>query len=61
MPQIVAIGGIMKFKEFIYVKVRLEIDAHKQLKEKAECEERSMNYLINRAVKLLLSQEGIKE
>ncbi|MFP0293371.1 toxin-antitoxin system HicB family antitoxin [Acinetobacter baumannii] len=51
----------MKLKEFIYVKVRLEIDSHKQLKAKGERDERSMNYLINKAVKLLISQEGIKE
>lgn len=56
-----AFGEDMKLKEFIYVKVRLEIDSHKQLKAKGERDERSMNYLINKAVKLLISQEGIKE
>ncbi|ENW81269.1 hypothetical protein F909_02560 [Acinetobacter sp. ANC 3929] len=50
----------MKPKEFIYVKVRLEIDSHKQLKAKGESDERSMNYLINKAVKLLIIQEGAK-
>lgn len=48
----------MKPKEFVYVKVRLEVDSHKQLKAKGERDERSMNYLINKAVKLLLVQEG---
>ncbi|MDR3027237.1 MAG: toxin-antitoxin system HicB family antitoxin [Acinetobacter sp.] len=50
----------MKPKEFVYVKVRLEIDSHKQLKTKSEHDERSMNYLINKAVKLLINQEGVK-
>ncbi|MDC4815653.1 toxin-antitoxin system HicB family antitoxin [Acinetobacter baumannii] len=50
----------MESKKFVYVKVRLEVDSHKQLKAKAECEERSMNYLINKAVKLLIAQEGAK-
>lgn len=51
----------MKPKEFVYVKVRLQADLHKQLKAKGERDERSMNYLINKAVKLLITQEGIKE
>lgn len=50
----------MKPKEFVYVKVRLELDSHKQLKAKGEREERSMNFLINKAVKLLIAQEGVK-
>ncbi|WP_266126068.1 toxin-antitoxin system HicB family antitoxin [Acinetobacter bereziniae] len=48
----------MKPKEFVYVKVRLQVDLHRQLKAKGERDERSMNYLINKAVKLLLVQEG---
>lgn len=55
-----ALGESMKSKEFVYVKVRLELDSHKQLKAKGEREERSMNYLINKAVKLLIAQEGVK-
>ncbi|MDM9639385.1 toxin-antitoxin system HicB family antitoxin [Acinetobacter nosocomialis] len=50
----------MKQKEFVYVKVRLNDELHKELKAKAELDERSMNYLINKAVKLLISQEGAK-
>lgn len=50
----------MKQKEFVYVKVRLNDELHKELKAKAELDERSMNYLINKAVKLLISQEGTK-
>lgn len=50
----------MKQKEFVYVKVRLNDELHKELKAKAELDERSMNYLINKAVKLLIGQEGAK-
>ncbi|WP_278492012.1 toxin-antitoxin system HicB family antitoxin [Acinetobacter gyllenbergii] len=46
----------MKHKEFMYVKVRLDMDLHKKLKAKAQQEERSMNYLINKAVELLVNQ-----
>ncbi|MCH4246475.1 MAG: type II toxin-antitoxin system HicB family antitoxin [Acinetobacter populi] len=38
------------------VKVRLDIELHKKLKAKAQLEERSMNYLVNKAVELLVSQ-----
>ncbi|WP_332604845.1 toxin-antitoxin system HicB family antitoxin [Acinetobacter sp. ESBL14] len=50
----------MKPKEFMYVKFRLNGELHKKLKEKSQQEERSMNYLINKAVKLLIVQEGVK-
>ncbi|MHA3052596.1 toxin-antitoxin system HicB family antitoxin [Acinetobacter sp. ANC 4640] len=46
----------MKSKEITYVKVRLNDELHKQLKAKAQFEERSMNYLINKAVELLIVQ-----
>ncbi|MDH0031332.1 MULTISPECIES: toxin-antitoxin system HicB family antitoxin [unclassified Acinetobacter] len=46
----------MKPKEFIYVKVRLKDELHERLKAKAQQEERSMNYLINKAVELLVNQ-----
>ncbi|WP_081405767.1 toxin-antitoxin system HicB family antitoxin [Acinetobacter sp. TTH0-4] len=42
------------------VAVRIPPELHKQLKEKAANEERSMNYLINKAVELLLNQENAK-
>jgi len=42
------------------VAVRIPPELHKQLKEKAVNEERSMNYLINKAVKLLLNKESAK-
>lgn len=51
----------MKPKEIIYIKARLDTELHKRLKAKAECEERSMNYLINKAVELLVNQsKGVK-
>lgn len=46
----------MKPKEITYVKVRLNDELHKRLKAKAQLEERSMNYLINKAVELLITQ-----
>ena len=42
------------------VAVRIPPDLHKQLKEKSVKDERSMNYLINKAVELLLTQENAK-
>lgn len=50
----------MKVKEIAYVKVRIESNLHKELKNKAEKDERSMNYLINKAVELYLNQQGAK-
>ncbi|ENU91586.1 toxin-antitoxin system HicB family antitoxin [Acinetobacter vivianii] len=46
----------MKSKEFVYIKGRLDADLHKKLKLKAQQEERSMNYLINKAVELMVNQ-----
>lgn len=45
----------MKQKVFLCVKVRLNDELHKELKAKAELEERSMNYLINKAVGILVN------
>lgn len=42
LPQSVAFGENMKSKEFVYVKVRLEIYLHKHLKAKGMLEERSI-------------------
>lgn len=42
------------------VAIRIPPELHKQLKENAVKEERSMNYLINKAIKLLLTQENAK-
>ncbi len=42
------------------VAIRIPPELHKQLKEKAVKDERSMNYLINKAVELLLNQESAK-
>ncbi|MFU8925107.1 toxin-antitoxin system HicB family antitoxin [Acinetobacter puyangensis] len=50
----------MDKRKTVDVKVRLELDSHKQIKAIGEREERSMNYLINKAVKLLIDQEGVK-
>lgn len=46
----------MKSREFVYIKSRLEVDLHRKLKIKAQQEERSMNYLINKAVELMVNQ-----
>lgn len=51
-------GVIMNKQKVVDVKVRLNVELHKRLKAKAAIEERSMNYLINRAVKLMMAQEG---
>ncbi|MDN8449661.1 toxin-antitoxin system HicB family antitoxin [Acinetobacter baumannii] len=48
----------MNKQKVVDVKVRLNVELHKRLKAKAAIEERSMNYLINRAVKLMMAQEG---
>ena len=42
------------------VAVRIPPELHKQLKDKSAKDERSMNYLINKAVELLLNQESAK-
>lgn len=50
----------MKAKEIVYVKVRIETNLHKELKSTAEKDDRSMNYLINKAVELYLKQQDAK-
>ncbi|MFP0547881.1 toxin-antitoxin system HicB family antitoxin [Acinetobacter baumannii] len=42
------------------VRFRLEKELHEPLKELAKKEERSMNYLMNKAVELLLNQKSAK-
>lgn len=42
------------------VRFRLEKDLYEPLKELAKQEERSMNYLMNKAVELLLKQKSAK-
>jgi predicted HicB family RNase H-like nuclease len=42
------------------VAVRIPPELHKQLKESAKKEERSMNYLINKAVEFYLNQQSAK-
>ncbi|WP_180001253.1 Arc family DNA-binding protein [Acinetobacter sp. YH12255] len=49
-----------KQKDSTDVRFRLKNEAHELLKEKAKKEERSMNYLMNKAVELLLKQESAK-
>lgn len=47
--------------EIVYVKVRIKRELHEKLKQFSQVEERSMNYLMNKAVVLLLTtktQEG---
>jgi len=49
-----------KQKNSTDVRFRLGNELHESLKEKAKKEERSMNYLMNKAVELLLNQESAK-
>ena len=44
----------------IDVRVRVSNELHEELKAHARKEERSMNYLMNKAVGLLLNQESAK-
>ena len=44
----------------IDVRLRVSNQLHESLKEKAKKEERSMNYLINKAVEQFLNQESAK-
>ena len=48
----------MKSGEIVYVKVRLDSELHKKLKAKGELEERSMNFLLNQAVALLIGNKA---
>lgn len=40
--------------------IRIPPELHKQLKEKAISEERSMNYLINKSIEHFLNQKSAK-
>lgn len=42
------------------LKIRMSDQIHADLKRKAEAEERSMNYLINKAIELFLKKENAK-
>lgn len=55
-------GGSMKDKQkdSTDVRFRLTNELHEPLKDMAKKEQRSMNYLMNRAVELLLKQESAK-
>lgn len=44
----------------VYVKGRLRSDLHEKLKEYGRKEQRSMNYLINKAVEQFLKQQDAK-
>lgn len=43
--------------EIVYVKTRLQSDLHERLKVYGKKEDRSMNYLINKAVEFYLNQK----
>ena len=49
------LGGDMK-EEIVYVKGRLDSDLHKELKAIAKEDKRSIVYLLNEAVKLLVEK-----
>lgn len=49
-----------KQKDSTDVRFRLINELHEPLKDMAKKEQRSMNYLMNRAVELLLKQESAK-
>ena len=49
------LGGDMK-EEIVYVKGRLDSDLHKKLKVIAKEDKRSIVYLLNEAVKLLVEK-----
>lgn len=49
---------VVDSKEIVYVKVRLKSDLHQKLKDRATDEERSMNYLINKAVEHFLKTKA---
>lgn len=54
------IGKYMRQQKGQQLKIRMSDQIHADLKRKAEAEERSMNYLINKAVELFLSKESAK-
>lgn len=49
-----------KQKDSTDVRFRLISELHEPLKEMAKKEQRSMNYLMNKAVELLIKQESAK-
>lgn len=49
-----------KSKNSTDVRFRLKNELHDPLKEMAKKEQRSMNYLMNKAVELLVNQESAK-
>jgi len=49
-------GGAMN-NEIVYVKTRLQVDLHKKLKAYGQEDNRSMNYLINQAIKQFLQKK----
>ena len=49
------LGGTMK-EEIVYVKGRLDSDLHRELKVIAKEDKRSIVYLLNEAVKLLVEK-----
>lgn len=49
-----------KQKKSTDMRFRLDGELHESLKEKAKKEERSMNYLINKAVEQFLNQQSAK-
>lgn len=49
-----------KQKNTTDVRFRLTSELHEPLKKMAEKDQRSMNYLMNKAVELLLTQESAK-
>lgn len=56
-----ALGEVgMEQEKPIDTRFRLKPELHKLLKEKAEKEDRSLNYLMNKAVELLINQENAK-
>jgi len=44
-----------KSKDIVYVKVRIERELHEKLKKIAQKEKRSMNFMLNNSVELLVS------
>ena len=47
-------------EDIVYVKSRLQADLHEKLKQYGKSEQRSMNYLMNKAVEQFLKQQDAK-
>ncbi len=56
------LGGVMKTNrsKTIDVRIRVSPDLHEKLKSCADKEERSMNYLTNKAIEFFLEHKGAK-